>query len=65
MNPGTIFQFNKLQVTIESFVAAGGFSSVYIVKSEGNTFIMKRSSVPPDPAAYQSAVHEIEILVFN
>ena len=62
---GTIFLFNKLQLTVHSYVAAGGFSSVYIVNSETDSFIMKRSSVPPDPIAYQNAINEIEILVIN
>ena len=62
--PGNLFLFNKLQLTIVSQVAAGGFSWIYVVKSETDTFVLKRSSVPPDPRAYQNAINEIEILVF-
>ncbi len=62
--PGNLFLFNKLQLTIVSQVAVGGFSWIYVVKSETDTFILKRSSVPPDPRAYQNAINEIEILVF-
>lgn len=62
-DPGSIFLFNKLQLKVHSYVTAGGFSSIYIVNSENDSFIMKRSSVPPDPIAYQNAINEIEILV--
>lgn len=62
---GSTFLFNKLQLTVHSYVAAGGFSSIYVVNSESDIFILKRSSVPPDPIAYQNAINEIEILVFN
>lgn len=63
LNPATFFNFNKIIVQVDSLLATGGFSEVYLVKSESQTFILKRSSVPPDPSAYQNAVNEIDILV--
>ena len=63
LNPGTVINFNKLLVKVDSLIATGGFSEVYIVKNESHTFILKRTTVPPDASAYQNAVNEIDILV--
>ena len=63
LEAGASFLFNKLHLTVHSHAAMGGFSSVYIVKSETQTYVLKRSCVPPDQKAYQNAINEIEILV--